>query len=327
MTQYMPAKPAKFGIKIFWICDAANGYALAGEIYAGKEGNTITRGLAERVAKSLAIPFHNTGRTLTMDNYFTSLPLVDHFAANRLTVVGTLRANKPELPAAFKNKGTRALYSSMFGFRQNVMLVSYVARKNKVVNLLSSRHRIMAVDGIKQKPEVVQYYNKTKIGVDIMDQKVANYSSKRKSRRWPMVIWANIVDVAALNAQIIFHLSNPNVNNHRSDKRRLFLIDLGVQLALPAMRSRLMNSSRLSKETLAAMKVFGVQHEPEQLVTGSALLETQKQLSASRVRCYKCTNDRKTKTLCQQCHRPVCGQHSRNFCELCVRNRVNNDWD
>ncbi|XP_003382128.1 conserved hypothetical protein [Trichinella spiralis] len=37
LRQYMPCKPGKYGIKIFWCCDAETSYPLAGEIYAGKQ--------------------------------------------------------------------------------------------------------------------------------------------------------------------------------------------------------------------------------------------------------------------------------------------------
>jgi hypothetical protein len=49
MKQYIASKPDKFGIKIFWVCDAVNGYALNGKIYAGKEGDVVTRDLAAKV--------------------------------------------------------------------------------------------------------------------------------------------------------------------------------------------------------------------------------------------------------------------------------------
>ena len=38
-TQYIPSKPAKYGIKIWWICDAENAYPLKGIIYTGKVCN------------------------------------------------------------------------------------------------------------------------------------------------------------------------------------------------------------------------------------------------------------------------------------------------
>ena len=36
---YMPQKPDKYGIKIWWICDSTNGYAYNGQIYLGRSGN------------------------------------------------------------------------------------------------------------------------------------------------------------------------------------------------------------------------------------------------------------------------------------------------
>lgn len=35
-TQHIPSKPAKYGMKIFWACDAANAYPLQGQLYARK---------------------------------------------------------------------------------------------------------------------------------------------------------------------------------------------------------------------------------------------------------------------------------------------------
>ena len=35
-TQYIPSKPSKYGIKVFWVCDISNSYPLQGQIYTGK---------------------------------------------------------------------------------------------------------------------------------------------------------------------------------------------------------------------------------------------------------------------------------------------------
>ena len=81
-----------------------------------------------------------------MDNFFTSYVLTDYLATKRLTVVGTLRSNKPEIPSELTKLGDRELHSSMFAFRDNAMLVSYVAKKNKIVNLMSSMHTTAIVE-------------------------------------------------------------------------------------------------------------------------------------------------------------------------------------
>ena len=36
-TQYMPTKPAKYGIKIFWLCDASLPYTFNAKIYVGRQ--------------------------------------------------------------------------------------------------------------------------------------------------------------------------------------------------------------------------------------------------------------------------------------------------
>ena len=48
---YMPMKPSKYGIKIFWLCDAKNGFALESFLYCGKEGRSV--GQAEHVVMKL----------------------------------------------------------------------------------------------------------------------------------------------------------------------------------------------------------------------------------------------------------------------------------
>ena len=40
-----------------------------------------------------------------------------------------------------------------------------------------------------KKPEMITFYNRTKIGVDILDQLCAKYNVARNTRRWPMVIF------------------------------------------------------------------------------------------------------------------------------------------
>jgi hypothetical protein len=312
-TQYIASKPERRGIKIFWLCDGVNGYALNGKIYTGKEGNTVTRNLAAKVTQELVLPYHNTFRVITMDNYFTNLPTVEHLKEKNLAVVGTVRNNKPDLPSDFKERGNRSLHSAQFGFRPGVMLVSYVAKPNKVVNFMSSYHNAAIVDpGNKFKPEVTKFYNKTKIGVDLMDQKTKDYTTAATTRRWPMAAWRNIVDISGANAEIIYQTLYPN---NVSDHRRRFLKQLALELTLPLMRARLESNCRLPATILSALKVFGVEKERQPPATP---LNSPQIMAATRVRCYKCTNDNKVSKRCQHCQLAICGRHSRAICEFCM---------
>lgn len=51
-------------------------------------------------------------------------------------------------------------------------MVSYVPKRGKAVIMLSTMHHDKSVNenSEKKKPEVIEYYNKTKIGGDLMDQ-------------------------------------------------------------------------------------------------------------------------------------------------------------
>lgn len=95
--QYIPNKPARNGIKIFALVDGKNAYTYNLEVYAGQqlEGPYKMNNNAESVVKRLVQPEEGTKRNITMDNWFTSLPMVKYlFSEKQLTVVGTLRKIK-----------------------------------------------------------------------------------------------------------------------------------------------------------------------------------------------------------------------------------------
>lgn len=90
-TQYMPSKPAKYGLKIFWLCDASNAYPLKGIFYTSKQGSTREINQGERVVKELVAAYKGSGRNISMDRFFTTLPLAESLLSWKLTIVGTLK--------------------------------------------------------------------------------------------------------------------------------------------------------------------------------------------------------------------------------------------
>ena len=40
-TQYIPSKPAKYGLKVWWLCDSQSYYPVKGMIYSGKLPNRL----------------------------------------------------------------------------------------------------------------------------------------------------------------------------------------------------------------------------------------------------------------------------------------------
>ena len=81
-----------------------------------------------------------------MDNLFTSVPLAQHLLEKDLTIVGTLRQNKPDIPPLMKPSKSREVHSTEFGFNDSLTMVSYVRKKGKAVVLLSTMHHNKVVD-------------------------------------------------------------------------------------------------------------------------------------------------------------------------------------
>ena len=55
--QYIPSKPAKYGIKIWWCCDAQTSYPLNGQVYLRKQPDQPREvGQDARVVKDMVAP-------------------------------------------------------------------------------------------------------------------------------------------------------------------------------------------------------------------------------------------------------------------------------
>lgn len=179
--QYMPSKPAKYGIKTFWNCDALSTYSLKGEVYLGKQpGAARDQIQGEQVVKRLTQPWNRcSGHNVTCDNFFTSINLAEDLLAENTTLVETMRKNKRDIPPNMQASRIRDLHSSIFGFTRQLTLVSYLPKKNRSVILLSSMHHTKTTSAEDDgKPEIILHYNETKSGVDNLDHLVGIYSCK-----------------------------------------------------------------------------------------------------------------------------------------------------
>ena len=103
--QYIPNKPAKYGIKIFALVDSACYYMSNLEIYAGKQMD---------------------GPQQVVDNWFSSISLAEELVQRHklLSMLGTIRKNQKNLRKTMtqlKVGGDRRFVgSSMFAYRDNV---------------------------------------------------------------------------------------------------------------------------------------------------------------------------------------------------------------
>lgn len=207
--QYIPSKPSKYGIKVISMVDSKMFYTANLEVYLGAQpdGPYKVDNSASSVVKRLCSPIRGTGRNISAE-WFTSYELVSDLLKDyKLTYVGTVRKNKRQLPPNFLAVRGREKFTSEFVFQNNLTLVSYIPRKGKNVILMSSMHHYAAIDPTtadKKKPEIITFYNATKSEVDVVDKLCGTYSTSRNTNRWPMVLFYMILDVAAINAHVIY---------------------------------------------------------------------------------------------------------------------------
>lgn len=150
---YIPNKPNPYGIKIQSLCDAKMFYAFSMEIYPGKQPterpfHRDNSGLA--IVQRLCEPISNTGRYVTTDYWYTSTPLANALLQNGLTIVGTIRKNNTEIPPKFNVLRGRSVKSNMFGFRDDMVLVSHVPKAGKNDLLISTMHNDDKIDAQTQ---------------------------------------------------------------------------------------------------------------------------------------------------------------------------------
>lgn len=102
------------------------------------------------------------------------------------------------------------------------------ATAKKTVLLMSSMHTQAPI--IKSgKPEIIDYYNKTKGAVDTFDQMCAKYSCSRKTERWPQCLFYGMINAAAINSWIILK-HNMNRDGRWAPKRKDFMGKLALDL-------------------------------------------------------------------------------------------------
>ena len=97
------------------------------------------------------------------------------------------------------------LFSSNLYKSENCTLTVYKSKPKIKVLLLNTKHTGVRIeDNYKRIPETITFYNKTKYGVDVVDQMARKYSMKAGSFRWPIQVFFNILDLVAINAWILY---------------------------------------------------------------------------------------------------------------------------
>ena len=216
---YLPSKPAKYGIKVFMVCDAQTHYCINGLPYLGAGGHTDKPDgmlYGTHFTLKLVEPIPNVaGRVVCCDNWFTSLGLVQKLQLKGLGCVGTIR-KKPTmpLPTVQLMNIPEGEVVALFNHEMGVNVVYLRRPKQKYVAIITTVHNAFSyVENMKT--EAHMFYNASKGGVDTFDQMCATTDTSRKTNRWPQCVFYNLINLIMNNA-FICHSSaiRPSKDRH-----------------------------------------------------------------------------------------------------------------
>lgn len=153
----MPNKPDKSGIKFWLASDVNSKYLVNGFPYLGKDDiRPQSTSLSEFVVLKLVEPYTGHGRNITTDNFFTSLSLAKKLLSKRTTLVGTIRANKKELPKTAKGKkDNMTRFSTLLYKSEDCVLTIYKSKQKKSVSEELARDARSDTSGEKLEQEAL----------------------------------------------------------------------------------------------------------------------------------------------------------------------------
>lgn len=139
----------------------------------------------------------------------------------------------------------------------------------------------------------------------------------------------SLIDIVAINSYALFKLNMPTWNQNKSNARKLYLQELGLQLVKPYVEERSKDLRGLQRPIVSAI----------QQITGktqAAKKMKRAEEPVRKARCYVCMkegstqrereNITKTKVTCVNCGRHLCKKHSVSKV-VCVPGQCETEYD
>ena len=135
-----------------------------------------------------------------------------------------------------------------------------------------------------KKPYIFKFFDFSKGGTDIVEQKISQYTCKAKSVKWKMVAFYFVLDIAIVNASTMRSLkTNTNPRNINSFE---IGFDLAMSLVLPQVSRRAktgLNKAPLQKISIMMDEAIEVQNVANDLPFPKT--------GEQRKNCKKCLHD------------------------------------
>ena len=285
------------------------------------------------------------GCNVTTYRLYTSVGLAHKLSDRGLTLTGTWQSNRKGFPEQLRS-ASGDVHSSTIWYqiedhravpaeKKNIIrLCNYVTKqksgKKKQVVILTTTYPVKGItmDDKAKKPALFKFYDYTKTGTDLMDQRMARrkYSAKAKSNKWTMVGFYYLIDTARINAQTVWSFNN-GVDPRKSSSYE-FGMRVAKSLITPMIVTRPLEglSSKVRSLCYAVTGNSRFMVPSENIQNGFVSA-----ISTTAAKCRQCLEEikgpgyvkkkdkiYKIKSRCQKCSVNLCRNHLIHLCHACL---------
>jgi len=324
--QYMKLKHRKWGIKFFSLCDSFSSYTYNLIPYTGRDFNyNKSKGIGSSIISEFCKLNLPEDSHLSFDSFYTTKQEIELLDKRNIFFTGTFIPNKKGFEEfrklSLKKKEIKVekhdrINIMAYEDKRTVYIVSNKYSEN-LITYISSRRRKKTV------PEAIFVYNKTKCGVDGVDQICSLYSTKRKCYKWWKSVFYYMIDICVFNASIIFY-DQSSVDKSKINSKMYYFRNnlceyyLGKYVYNPIPISKQLSefkSKSKSKSKPEPEPKLEPKFEPK-LKSKTKILKTNHYPKRIEIQmeCSNCHMKRligqkyiaKTKFICIECNQPLC---------------------
>ena len=150
-------------------------------------------------------------RNISCDRFYTPISLANRCLQRNITMISTIMTNRKGVGSIELLDSREDLSSKVYWGKEKgkLSITSYVvntkcAGKRNIL-ILSAMPPLIGVtkDDGKKNPAIIKLCALTKVGTDIINQRMLAYSVKPKSSKWTICGFSYMLDVARVNAPTV----------------------------------------------------------------------------------------------------------------------------
>ena len=210
---FMRNKPVKFGYK-FWVLASSTGFPFHVLLYTGKDTTTSACDtLGSHVVKQLlSIVTEPSCHTVTFDNFFTSIELLEELKERNFRATGTIRENRLRDCTIVKASSVRKDARGSYFYSGSGNITGCLWKDNKPVYVASNYDGVTPVV-LKRRysrtdkkhiqvdcPKMIDSYNKRMGGVDMVDRFLSEYRPSMRGKKWWFCFYTHAINICTVAA-------------------------------------------------------------------------------------------------------------------------------